>query len=329
MDRDQKLKAREKVLQKLNKDHGKNTVSLYSDMPSVSVEKITSGSFGLDVALGGGWARGRIVEVYGSEGSGKTTLTLHAIAEIQKDGGLAAFIDAEHAFDPDYAQNLGVNMADLTFSQPDSGEQAFDIAEELAQSGAYDMIVIDSIAAMTPKAEIEGEMGDHHVGLHARLVNKALRKLSGPISTSKSILVLINQTRSKIGVMFGNPNTTTGGRGIPFFASQRVEVARIGNVKKGDEAIAGRTRCKVVKNKVAIPFKQCEFDITFGIGINKRGEILDEAVRLDMVEKSGSWYKFNGENIGQGRDATLQWFAENPEEFATIEHQVRGFHGLN
>lgn len=328
MDKDQKLKAREAVLKKLNKDHGKNTVSLYSEMPSISVEKVTSGSFGLDVALGGGWARGRIVEVYGSEGSGKTTLTLHAIAEIQQAGGLAAFIDAEHALDPDYAQAIGVDMDDLTFTQPDSGEQAFDIAEELAKSGAYDIIVIDSIAAMTPKAEIEGQMSDHHVGLQARLVNKALRKLSGPISNSKSILVLINQTRSKIGVMFGNPNTTTGGRGIPFFASQRVEVARTGNVKKGDEALAARTRCKVVKNKVAVPFKQAEFDITFGIGINKAGEILDEAVRLDMVEKSGAWYKYDGENIGQGRDATLEWFRNNPEEFTVIEKHVREYHGL-
>lgn len=260
--------------------------------------------------------------------SGKTTLTLHAIAEAQKTGGMAAFIDAEHALDPDYAQNLGVNMDDLVLTQPDSGEQALDLAEELVSSNVFDIVVIDSVAALTPQAEIDGEMGDHNVGGQARLMSKALRKLAGPVHRSKTTLVFINQTRQKIGVMFGNPTITSGGRALPFYASQRVEISRIGNIKKGEEVPGCRTRCKVVKNKVAPPFRKCEFDIVFGKGINKTGEILDAATSLDLVDKSGAWYSYNGDKIGQGRDSALDWFVSNPVAFGEIETQVRAHYGF-
>jgi len=329
MDKDDKLKAREELLKKLNKDHGKGTIGVYGSMEKIDVETISSGSFGLDAALGvGGWARGRMVEIYGSEASGKTTLTLHAIAEAQKAGGLAAFIDAEHALDPSYAQNLGVDMDDLVLSQPDSGEQALNIARELIESNAFDIVVIDSVAALTPIKEIEGEVGDYHVGAQARMMSQALRKLAGPVHKSKTTLVFINQTRQKIGVMFGNPTVTSGGKALPFYASQRVEIARIGNIKKGEDVPGCRTRCTVKKNKVAPPFRKCEFDIVFGLGINKAGEILDAATTLGIVVKSGAWYKYNDENIGQGRDGALHWFTGNPEAFDTIETQVRAHYGF-
>jgi recombination protein RecA len=329
MDRDEKLKAREALLKSLNKDYEDNTVGVYGDMPKINIETISSGSFGLDAALGvGGWARGRMVEIYGSEASGKTTLTLHAIAEAQKAGGLAAFIDAEHALDPEYAQNLGVDMDDLTLSQPDSGEDALNIAGKLVASNVYDIVVIDSVAALTPIKEIDGEVGDYHVGAQARMMSQALRKLAGPVHKSKTTLVFINQTRQKIGVLFGSPVTTSGGKALPFYATQRVEIARIGNIKKGDDVPGCRTRCTVKKNKVAPPFRKCEFDIIFGEGINKAGEILDAATTLGMVVKSGSWYKHNDENIGQGRDGALDWFKDNPDIFATIETQVRAHYGF-
>ena len=329
MDRDDKLKVREDLIKKLNKDHGKGTIGVYGNMEKITIETISSGSFGLDAALGvGGWARGRIVEIYGSEASGKTTLTLHAIAEAQKSGGLAAFIDAEHALDPEYANQLGVGMDDLVLSQPDNGEQALNIAQGLIESGAFDIVVIDSVAALTPKAEIDGEMGDFHIGAQARMMSQALRKLAGPVHRSKTTLVFINQTRQKIGVMFGSPTVTSGGKALPFYATQRVEIARIGNIKKGDEVPGCRTRCTVKKNKVAPPFRKCEFDIVFGLGINKAGEILDAATTLSIVEKSGAWYKYNNENIGQGRDGALDWFKGNPEQFDVIEAQVRAHYGF-
>jgi len=329
MDHDDKLKAREALIKKLNKDHGKGTIGVYGSMEKINIETISSGSFGLDAALGvGGWARGRMVEIYGSEASGKTTLTLHAIAEAQKSGGLAAFIDAEHALDPEYAKKLGVDMNDLVLSQPDNGEQALNIAQELIESNAFDLVVIDSVAALTPLKEIEGEVGDYHVGAMARMMSQALRKLAGPVHKSKTTLVFINQTRQKIGVMFGSPTVTAGGKALPFYASQRVEIARIGNIKKGEDVPGCRTRCTVKKNKVAPPFRKCEFDIIFGLGINKAGEILDAATTLSIVEKSGAWYKYNDENIGQGRDGALAWFTDNPGEFDTIESQVRAHYGF-
>jgi recombination protein RecA len=329
MDREDKIKARDALLKKLNKDHGQNTIGVYADMPKLDIETISSGSLGLDAALGvGGWARGRMVEIWGSEASGKTTLTLHAIAEAQKTGGLAAFIDAEHALDPEYAANLGVDMDGLVLSQPDSGEQALNLARELVESNAFDIVVIDSVAALTPIKEIEGEVGDYHVGAQARMMSQALRKLAGPVHKSKTTLVFINQTRQKIGVMFGNPTTTSGGKALAFYATQRVEIARIGNIKKGDDVPGCRTRCTVKKNKVAPPFRKCEFDIIFGKGINKAGEVLDAATTLNIVSKSGAWYSYNGDNIGQGRDATLDWFSEHQEEFDVIEAQVRAHYGF-
>jgi recombination protein RecA len=330
MDRDDKLKVRADLLKKLNKDHGKGTIGVYSDMPRLDVETISSGSLGLDVALGvGGWARGRIVETYGKNASGKTTLALHAIAEAQKTGGLAAFIDAEHALDPSYAENLGVDMDDLVLSQPDNGEQALNITRELIESNAFDIIVIDSVSALTPIKEIEGEVGDYHVGAQARMMSQALRKLAGPVSSSKTTLVFINQTRMNIGVMFGNKETTSGGQALKFYATQRVEISKIGSLKKGDVILGGRTRCKVVKNKVAPPFKECEFDIVFGKGINKQGEILDAAIALNLIDKNGSWYTYDGENIGQGRDGALEWFQQNTDKLSKIEHVVRQHFGLD
>lgn len=323
MEIEQKIKAREAILKKLNKEHGDNTVNVYSQMDSIKVETVSSGSFGLDAALGGGWARGRIVEIYGKEASGKTTLTLHAIAEAQKAGGLAAFIDAEHALDPVYAEAIGVNMDDLTLSQPSSGEQALNIARELIESNAFDLVVIDSVAALVPQKELDGEVGDHHVGAQARMMSQALRKLAGPVSESKTTLVFINQVRMKIGVMFGNPEVTSGGKALPFYASQRVQIAKIGAIKKGDQHMGHRTRCKVVKNKIAPPARQCEFDVLHGQGINRLGEVLDVAVEIGAIEKKGAWYSFEGNNVGQGRDATIAWLAENPDAVAQVEKLVR------
>jgi len=325
-DKEDKLKAREAVLKSLNKEHGENTVNVYGRMGSIKVETVSSGSLGLDVALGGGWARGRIVEIYGKEASGKTTLTLHAIAEVQKAGGLAAFIDAEHALDPVYAEAIGVNMEDLTLSQPSSGEQALNIARELIESNAFDLVVIDSVAALVPKKELDGEVGDHHVGAQARMMSQALRKLAGPVSDSKTTLVFINQVRMKIGVMFGNPEVTSGGKALPFYSSQRVQIAKIGAIKKGDKHMGHRTRCKVVKNKIAAPARECEFDVLHGLGINRTGEVLDVAVEIGAIDKKGAWYAYDGNNVGQGRDATIEWLNQNPdaidqiEELAGIKH---------
>jgi recombination protein RecA len=329
MNIEEKIKTREDLLKKLNKDHGKGIIGVYSDMPKIDVKTVSSGSLGLDVALGvGGWARGRIVETYGDFSSGKTTLALHAIAEAQKTGGLAAFIDAEHSLDPSYAQNLGVDMDNLVLSQPDNGEQALNIVKELVESNAFDIVVIDSVSALTPKKEIDGEIGDFHVGAQARMMSQALRKLAGPVHTSKTTLVFINQTRQKIGVMFGNPETTSGGTALKFYASQRVEVKKLKGQKKEDEVISTRTRCKVVKNKVGAPFKECEFDIVFGKGINHTGEVFDAAVALSIFDKSGSWYSYEGNNIGQGREGCIDWLNANSDKYDAIEGMVRKELGL-
>src|SRR4051794_25551679 len=288
-----------------------------------------SGSLALDVALGvGGYPRGRVIEIYGPESSGKTTVALHAIAEVQAKGGQAAFIDAEHALDPQYAQKLGVNIDELLLSQPDTGEQALEIAEALVRSGAVDIIVIDSVAALVPKAEIEGEMGDSHVGLQARLMSQALRKLSGAISKSKTIAIFINQIREKVGVMFGNPETTPGGRALKFYSSIRLEVRRAETIKQGNEMVGSRTKIKVVKNKVAPPFKQADVDIMYGEGISKEGSILDIATELDIISKSGAWYSFEGERLGQGRENAKQFLKENAELCARIEASIRAHYGL-
>lgn len=320
---EEKKKAREAILKKLNKEHGENTVNIYSLMDSIKVETVSSGSFGLDAALGGGWARGRIVEIFGKEASGKTTLTLHAIAEAQKAGGLAAFIDAEHALDPVYATQIGVDMNELTLSQPSSGEQALNIARELIESNAFDLVVIDSVAALVPQKELEGDVGDHHVGAQARMMSQALRKLAGPVSDSKTTLVFINQIRMKIGVMFGSPEVTSGGKALPFYASQRVKITKMTSLKKGDKHMGHRTRCTVVKNKIAPPARECEFDVLHGQGINRLGEVLDVAVEIGAIDKKGAWYSFDGSNVGQGRDATITWLAETPEAVAQIEDLVK------
>lgn len=290
----------------------------------MQVEIVPSGSIALDIALGtGGLPRGRIIEVYGPESSGKTTVALHAIAEVQKVGGQAAFIDAEHALDPSYASKLGVNIDELLLSQPDTGEQALEIAEALVRSGAVDIIVIDSVAALVPKAEIEGEMGDSHVGLQARLMSQALRKLSGAISKSKTIAIFINQLREKVGVMFGNPETTPGGRALKFYSTVRLDVRRVETIKMGNDMVGNRTRIKVVKNKVAPPFKQAEIDIMYGEGISKEGSIIDIGVEQDIVDKSGAWYSFAGERLGQGRENAKQYLKEHPEIANTIEQKIR------
>jgi recombination protein RecA len=284
---------------------------------------IPSGSISLDIALGvGGYPRGRIVEIYGPESSGKTTLTLHAVAEAQKNGGLAAFIDAEHALDVEYARKLGVDTENLLIAQPDTGEQALEIADTLVRSNALDILVIDSVAALVPKAEIEGDMGDSHVGLQARLMSQALRKLTGNINRSRTTVFFINQIRMKIGVMFGNPETTTGGNALKFYASQRIDVRRIGAVKNGDSAVGNRTRAKVVKNKVSPPFREAEFDILYGFGVNKSGEVLDLSVGLGLVDKSGAWYSINGDRMGQGRENARQYLLDNPEVMAELESKI-------
>jgi recombination protein RecA len=298
--------------------------SLHGDVPV-----IPSGSLGLDIALGvGGYPRGRIIEIYGPEASGKTTLTLHAIAEAQKLGGVAAFIDAEHALDVEYARRLGINTEDLLISQPDTGEQALEIADTLVRSNAIDILVIDSVAALVPKAEIEGDMGDSHVGLQARLMSQALRKLTGNINRSKTTVFFINQIRMKIGVMFGNPETTTGGNALKFYASQRLDIRRIGSIKSGDQVQGNRTRAKVVKNKVAPPFREAEFEIMYGEGVNKAGEILDLAVSMGLVDKSGAWYSYQGDRMGQGRENAKNYLIENPEVSKTLEEAILEAHGI-
>ena len=319
-----KLKALEITLGKLEKSYGKGVVMKLGDKVVEKIDAIPSGSMGLDLALGvGGYPRGRVVEIYGPESSGKTTLTIHAIAEVQKQGGIAAFIDAEHAFDSAYAKTLGVDIDNLLISQPDNGEQALEIADHLISSGAVDLVVIDSVAALTPKSEIEGEMGDSKMGLHARLMSQALRKLTATISKTGCTCMFINQLRMKIGVMFGNPETTTGGNALKFYTSVRLDIRRIGAIKDGDGVIGNRTRVKVVKNKVAPPFRMAEFDIMFGKGISRSGEILDLAVDHEIIKKSGSWFSYNDTKLGQGRDAVKQMMDDNPELSEEIELKTR------
>ncbi len=324
-DLDNKKKALQLVLDKMDKTYGKGTVMRMGDSAvDDSIGVIPSGSLGLDIALGiGGYPRGRVIEIYGPESSGKTTLTLHAIAEAQKAGGLAAFIDAEHAFDRTYAEKLGVDVENLIISQPDNGEQALEITDNLIRSGAIDIIVIDSVAALTPKAEIEGEMGDSKMGLQARLMSQALRKLTATISKTKCTCIFINQLREKIGVMFGNPETTTGGNALKFYASVRLDIRRVSQIKTGDEASGNHVRVKVVKNKVAPPFRQAEFDIMFGEGISKVGEILDVGVEKGIVQKSGSWYSYNDNKLGQGRDAVKDLLKDNPELSEELEEAIK------
>lgn len=322
-DKTAKLKALQLTMDKLDKTYGKGAVMKMGDKAIEEVDTISSGSLGLDIALGvGGYPRGRVVEIYGPESSGKTTLTLHAIAETQKAGGIAAFIDAEHAFDRFYAEKLGVNTEELIISQPDNGEQALEIADNLIRSGAIDIIIIDSVAALTPKSEIEGEMGDSKMGLHARLMSQALRKLTGSISKTNCTCVFINQLREKIGVMFGNPETTTGGNALKFYASVRLDIRRSSQIKDGDSVAGNRVRVKVVKNKVAPPFRQAEFDIMYGAGISKVGELLDLGVEHEIVKKSGSWFSYGDTKLGQGRDAVKQLLVDNPELAEEIEEKV-------
>jgi recombination protein RecA len=319
-----KLKALQLTLDKLDKTYGKGTVMKMGDEAIENIEAIPSGSLSLDIAMGvGGYPRGRVVEVYGPESSGKTTLALHAIAEAQKQGGIAAFIDAEHAFDRYYAKDLGIDIDNMIISQPDYGEQALEIADNLIRSGAIDIIVIDSVAALTPKSEIEGEMGDSKMGLHARLMSQALRKLTGVIHKTKCTVIFINQLREKIGVIFGNPETTTGGNALKFYASVRLDIRRRTQIKDGDKVVGNRTKVKVVKNKVAPPFKIAEFDIMYGKGISKAGEIVDLGVDYDIVKKSGSWYSYGDTKLGQGRDAVKQLILDNPELAEEIEGKIK------
>ncbi len=320
----EKLKALQLTLDKLEKTYGKGSIMKMGDKAIEHVEVIPTGSLSLDIALGiGGLPKGRVIEIYGPESSGKTTLTLHAIAEVQRAGGIAAFIDAEHAFDRNYAEKLGVDTENLLISQPDNGEQALEIAENLIRSGAIDIIVIDSVAALVPKSEIEGEMGDSKMGLHARLMSQALRKLTGTISKTGCCCIFINQLREKIGVMFGNPETTTGGNALKFYASVRIDIRRIGQIKEGDAVVGNRTRVKVVKNKVAPPFRQAEFDIMYGEGISKVGEIVDLGVENNIVKKSGSWFSYGDTKLGQGRDAVKTLFNDNPDLMEEIELKIR------
>ena len=324
-DKADKLKALKLTLDKLDKTYGKGTVMKMGDSPDENVEAISSGSLGLDIALGvGGYPKGRVIEIYGPESSGKTTLTLHAIAECQKKGGIAAFIDAEHAFDRFYAENLGVDIENLIISQPDHGEQALEIADNLIRSGAIDMVIIDSVAALTPKSEIEGEMGDSKMGLHARLMSQALRKLTGSISKTNCTVIFINQLREKIGIMFGNPETTTGGNALKFYASIRLDIRRSTQIKSSDGVVMGnKTRVKIVKNKVAPPFKLAEFDIMYGEGISKVGEIIDLAVEAEIINKSGSWFSYDGTKLGQGRDAVKGLLKDNPDLMETLETKLK------
>jgi len=321
---DNKRKALTSALGQIEKQFGKGAVMRMGDRVNEAIETVSTGSLGLDIALGvGGLPRGRVVEIYGPESSGKTTMTLQAIANCQRAGGTAAFIDAEHALDPSYAEKLGVNVADLLISQPDTGEQALEIADMLVRSGAVDMVVVDSVAALTPKAEIEGEMGDSHVGLHARLMSQALRKLTANIKKAGTLVIFINQIRMKIGVMFGSPETTTGGNALKFYASVRLDIRRIGAVKKGDEVIGSETRVKVVKNKVAPPFRQTEFEILYGEGTSREGEIIELGVAQNLIDKSGAWYSYNGDRIGQGKENVRQFLRDNPVIANEIDKQLR------
>ncbi len=330
MANEDKKKALDAAISKLEKDFGKGTVMKLGDAgANVSVETVPTGSLSLDIALGlGGVPKGRVIEVYGPESSGKTTVTLHMIAEVQKRGGIAGFIDAEHALDPVYAKNIGVDIDELYISQPDSGDQALEIAETMVRSGAMDIIVIDSVAALVPRQEIEGDMGDSHVGLQARLMSQALRKLTPVISKSNCVVVFINQLREKVGIMFGNPETTTGGRALKFYASVRMDVRRIETLKQNGEMVGNRTRIKIVKNKIAPPFKEAEFDIMFGKGISREGDILDLAAGIDVVNKSGAWYAYNGDKIGQGRENAKTYLQTHPEIMDEIELKVREHYGL-
>ena len=320
----EKKKALEAAMSQIEKQFGKGSVMKLGEFKAMEVEAIPTGALSLDMALGiGGVPRGRIIEVFGPESSGKTTLALHIVAEAQKMGGEAAFIDAEHALDPVYAKKLGVDIDNLIVSQPDTGEQALEITESLVRSGALDVIVVDSVAALVPKAEIDGDMGDSHMGLQARLMSQALRKLAGAINKSKTVLIFINQLREKIGVMFGNPETTTGGRALKFYASVRLDIRKIENIKQDGEVKGNRVRVKVIKNKVAPPFREAEFDVVYGEGISKAGNILDMAVNMDIIEKSGSWFSYNGERIGQGRENVKKLLQEKPEMLAEVEEKVR------
>ena len=331
MDQEQKLKALDAALVQIEKQYGKGAVMKLGDPSAqMEVETIPTGSLSLDIALGlGGIPRGRIVEIYGPESSGKTTVTLHMIAEVQRRGGIAGFIDAEHALDPVYARNIGVDVDNLYISQPDSGEQALEITETMVRSGAMDIVVIDSVAALVPKAEIDGDMGDSHVGLQARLMSQALRKLTAVISKSNCTVVFINQLREKVGIMFGNPETTTGGRALKFYSSVRMEVRRIESIKQSGEVTGNRTRVKVVKNKVAPPFKEAEFDIMFGKGISFVGDVLDLAANVDIINKSGAWYNYRGEKIGQGRENAKLYLQEHPDVLYEVERLVREHYGLD
>ena len=320
----EKKKALEAAMGQIEKQFGKGSVMKLGEFKAMEIEAIPTGALGLDIALGiGGVPRGRIIEVFGPESSGKTTLALHIVAEAQKMGGEAAFIDAEHALDPVYAKKLGVDIDNLIGSQPDTGEQALEITEALVRSGALDVIVVDSVAALVPKAEIDGDMGDSHMGLQARLMSQALRKLAGAINKSKTVLIFINQLREKIGVMFGNPETTTGGRALKFYASVRMDIRKIENIKQDGEVMGNRVRVKVIKNKVAPPFREAEFDVVYGKGISKEGNILDMAVNLDIIEKSGSWFSYNGDRIGQGRENVKRYLAENPKVMEEVDKKVR------
>ena len=328
---DDKKKALDAAISKLEKDFGKGAVMKLGDASAnVSVETVPTGSLSLDIALGlGGVPKGRVIEVYGPESSGKTTLTLHMLAEVQKRGGIAGFIDAEHALDPVYAKNIGVDIDELYISQPDSGDQALEIAETMVRSGAMDIVVIDSVAALVPRQEIEGDMGDTHVGLQARLMSQALRKLTPVISKSNCVVIFINQLREKVGIMFGNPETTTGGRALKFYASVRMDVRKIESLKQNGEMVGNRTRVKIVKNKIAPPFKEAEFDIMFGKGISREGDILDLAASVDIVNKSGAWYAYNGDKIGQGRENAKIYLTTHPEVMDEIEAKVRAHYNLS
>ena len=325
-----KQKALDAALTQIERAFGKGSImKLNGENNNMEVEAISTGSLGLDIGLGiGGVPRGRVVEIYGPESSGKTTLALHIIAEAQKTGGTCAIIDAEHALDPAYAKKLGVDVENLLISQPDAGEQALEITDTLVRSGAIDVLVIDSVAALVPRAELEGEMGDHHVGLQARLMSQALRKLTGSISKSRTVVIFINQIRMKIGVMFGSPETTTGGNALKFYSSVRMDIRRIGQIKKGDEVVGNQTRVKVVKNKMAPPFRQVEFDIMYGKGISKTGEMLDLGVQGGFVEKAGAWFSYDGERMGQGRENSKQYLLDNPDKYAKLEKQIRENAGL-